>query len=154
MSSSKDSNKPQAWNPDGVIPAPPTYKQVAVTPLLPTSRLVTLAGQTGIVPEGGISGDFLEQVKQAYRNVHDCLKAADATPRDIVFVRHYIVQKTGDAELDSKDVVDRGWGDLWCEFMDQEADGHRPPDTVLGVAGLAKNQLKYEVECWAIVHGM
>lgn len=154
MSSSADSNKPQAWNPDTVYPAPPTYKQVAVTPLLSTSKLVTLAGQTGISAlDGSISGNFVDQAREAYRNVYACLRAAGATPRDIVHVRHYIVQSTGDAELDAKDVADRGWGDLWCAFMDQEADGHRPPDTVLGVAGLAKQGVFYEVECWAIVHG-
>jgi enamine deaminase RidA (YjgF/YER057c/UK114 family) len=81
------------------------------------------------------------------------LKAAGATPRDIIHVRHYIVQDTGDAEADSVDVVDRGWAPLWIEFMDTEGGGHRPPDTVLGVASLAKKHLLYEVEVWAIVHG-
>jgi len=48
--------------------------------------------------------------------------------------------------------VERGWGPLWCEMMDKEADGHRPPDTVLGVASLAKKELLYEVEVWAVIH--
>ncbi|KAJ3498739.1 hypothetical protein NLG97_g889 [Lecanicillium saksenae] len=77
---------------------------------------------------------------------------AGATPRDIVFVRHYIVTSTGDAALDAMDVVERGWGDLWTAYLDKEAAGHRPPDTVLGVAALAKKELWYEVEVCAIVH--
>jgi len=66
-------------------------------------------------------------------------------------VRHYIVKDSGDAEMDKLDVVDRGWGGVWMEFMDREAGGHRPPDTVVGVAGLAKGGLLYEVEAWALV---
>jgi hypothetical protein len=68
-------------------------------------------------------------------------------------VRHYIVKETGDEELDKIETVERGWGPLWIEFMDTEGGGHRPPDTVLGVASLAKHELLYECEVWAIVHG-
>ena len=157
MASSGDANKPQAWNPPAAPTPPPTYNQVSVTPLLPssTSKLVTLAGQTGLVKETGkvTSSDIKEQSRQAYRNVASCLAAAGATPRDIIFVRHYIVKDTGRAEDATVDVVDRGWGEQWIEFMDREAGGHRPPDTVVGVASLAKAPLLYEVEAWAIVHG-
>lgn len=66
-------------------------------------------------------------------------------------VRHYIVKETGDKEQDAKDVVDRGWGEEWIEFMDHNADGHRPPDTVVGVASLAKKQLLYECEVTAMI---
>jgi enamine deaminase RidA (YjgF/YER057c/UK114 family) len=138
--------KPQAFNPPDVQSPPPTYKHACITPLLPTSKLVTLAGQTGKVEQ-----DFLGQVQEAYENVHRCLKAANATPRDIVHVRHYIVNETGNKELDAKDIVERGWGDLWIKFMDQRADGHKPPDTVLGVASLAISGIFYEVEVWALV---
>lgn len=67
-------------------------------------------------------------------------------------VKHYIVKETGNAEVDRLDVVDRGWGELWMEFMDKTADGHRPPDTVVGVASLAKSDILYECEVWAIVN--
>lgn len=36
--------------------------------------------------------------------------------------------------------------------VDRAADGHRPPDTVIGVASLAKSEILYECEVWAIVH--
>lgn len=61
------------------------------------------------------------------------------------------MKETGDAEVDRVDVVDRGWGELWMEFMDKHADGHRPPDTVVGVASLAKSDILYECEVWAVV---
>lgn len=152
---SPNSQKPRTFNPPNVPTPPPTYNQVAITPILPSSssKLITLAGQTGLEPgTGNISSNFEAQVKRAYTNVANCLKAAGASPEDIIHVRHYIVNDTEDADLDAKDVVDRGWGPLWIEFMDREANGHRPPDTVLGVASLAKRALLYEVEVWAIVH--
>lgn len=146
-------DKPQAFNPSTVATPPPTYNQVSITPLLPTSKFITLAGQTGVYPLTGKPAPiFIDQIRQAYINVHNCLKAVGATPRDIIHVRHYIVQDSGDAELNKLPIVQRGWGDLWIEFMDNEGEGHRPPDTVLGVAGLALEGLYYEVEVWAIIH--
>jgi len=152
MASSKNPNQPHTFNPAAVPTPPPTYNQVAVTPIGTSSKLITLAGQVGWDPHTREPpSDFAQQVKLALANVHNCLEAAGAVPRDIVHVRHYIVRDTGIAELDGKEVLDRGWGPLWIEFMDREADGHRPPDTVLAVAGLAKKDLLYEVEVWAIV---
>ena len=52
-------------------------------------------------------------------------------------VKHYIVKETGDPDVDKTDEYSRGWADLWMEFMDREGEGHRPPDTVVGVASLA-----------------
>ncbi|KAH7110067.1 Endoribonuclease L-PSP/chorismate mutase-like protein [Dendryphion nanum] len=148
------STKPHAFNPANVPTPPPTYSQVCVTPLLPTTKIVTLAGQVGIDPSNNeLATTFIDQVKFAYQNVNNSLKAAGASPRDIAHVKHYIVKDTGDVELDGKDVVDRGWGKLWVEFMNHEAEGHLPPDTVLGVASLAKKDLLYEVEVLAIVNG-
>lgn len=153
MASSDSSNKPHAFNPAEVATPPETYKQVAISPILPTSKLITVAGQTGIDPGTGkvTSNDIKQQSQQAYQNIANCLKAAGASPRDIVFVRHYIVKETGDAKVDSVEVVERGWGPHWIDFMDREADGHRPPDTVVGVASLAKAELLYECEVWAMI---
>ncbi len=61
------------------------------------------------------------------------------------------MQQTGDSEVDKMEVVDRGWGEAWIQFMDTEANGHRPPDTVIGVACLAKKEILYECEVWAVV---
>lgn len=138
-------------NPPGVPQPPPTYNQVAMTELGAQGKLITLAGQTGLQVNGEIASDFINQVDVAYENVQKALQAAGGTLKDIVHVRHYIVVNSGDPDLDKKDVVDRGWGEKWIAFMDRHADGHRPPDTVLGVAALAKKALLYEVECWAYV---
>jgi enamine deaminase RidA (YjgF/YER057c/UK114 family) len=93
-----------------------------------------------------------KQAPIAYDKIKKALAAAGATPRDIVQVKHYIVKETGDPEVDKIDVVDRGWDIIWTEFMDREAGGHRPPDTVIGVASLAKSDILYECEVWAVVH--
>ncbi|KAJ4352063.1 uncharacterized protein N0V89_007409 [Didymosphaeria variabile] len=146
-------NKPHAFNPPGVPEPPPTYSQVSVTPLIPTSKLITLAGQVGLdgktheVAEG-----FDDQVKLAYHNILNALKAAGATPRDIIHVKHFIVKDTGRVGVESEDELTRVWGHHWIEFMDKEGEGHRPPDTVLGVVALATKDLLYECEVWAIVH--
>ncbi|KAH7398490.1 Endoribonuclease L-PSP/chorismate mutase-like protein [Pyrenochaeta sp. MPI-SDFR-AT-0127] len=145
------SNKPRTFNPSSVPKPHPTYDQVCVTPIVPSSKLITLAGQTGTRNDGTISYDIQEQAKGAYEAVHNCLKAAGATPRDIIHVRHYIVKESGNPELDAMDVVDRGWGSVWIDFMDKEGEGHRPPDTVVGVASLAKKELLYEVEVSALL---
>ncbi|KAJ0125274.1 hypothetical protein J7T55_006619 [Diaporthe amygdali] len=149
-----NSTQPRTFSPEGVPAPPPTYNHVAVTPLLSSSRLVTLAGMTGCDPASSENPHTVhEQAPIAYEKIHKALAAAGATPRDIVQVRHYIVKETGNAEIDRLDVVDRGWGDLWIEFMDRTADGHRPPDTVVGVASLAKSDILYECEVWAISQG-
>lgn len=36
--------------------------------------------------------------------------------------------------------------------VDRTAAGHRPPDTVIGVASLAKSEILYECEVWAVAH--
>lgn len=146
------SHQPHAFNPVDVPTPPPTYSQACITPVLPTSKLITLAGQTGLRSDGTIPAGIKSQAKGAYEAVRNCLKAVGATPRDIIHVRHYIVRETGDADQDVKDVVDRGWGELWIEFMNSEGEGHLPPDTVVGVAGLAKKGLLYEVEVWAMIN--
>ncbi|KAF2239407.1 YjgF-like protein [Viridothelium virens] len=151
MTSTTDTNKPRTFSPEDAPAAAPNYHQVAITPILPTSRLITLAGQVNL-DAASRNVPFLEQVKGAYKNVAICLKAAGASPRDIIHTRQYIVRETGDPTLDSKDIADRGWGPLWREFLDEEAEGHRPPDTVLGVASLATKTLLFEIEVWAIVH--
>ncbi|KAH8770037.1 Endoribonuclease L-PSP/chorismate mutase-like protein, partial [Diaporthe sp. PMI_573] len=152
MASNMGSTKPRTFNPEGVWLPPPTYNQVAVTPLVASSRLITLAGMTGCDPARTDNPHTVqEQAPVAYENIRKALAAAGATPRDIVQVKHYIVKETGDAEVDRLDVVDRGWGELWMDFMDRTADGHRPPDTVVGVASLAKGDILYECEVWAVV---
>lgn len=75
-----------------------------------------------------------------------------ATERDIIHVRHYVVKESGDVQNDKKPVVLRGWNEVWMEYMEREAGGHKPPGTAFGVASLAASGLLYEVEVLVIVH--
>ncbi|KAI9713512.1 MAG: hypothetical protein M1820_000894 [Bogoriella megaspora] len=144
---------PTTSNPKNVWAPPETFQHVAITPIFPTTKLVTLAGQVGIksgfddIPE-----KLTDQVKIAHENVHKCLQSVGASPRDIIHARHYIVQNTGNPKLDDKELPHRGWSPLWNEFLNKNADGHRPPDTVVGVASLAKKELLYEIEVWAVIN--
>lgn len=91
MSSPRDL-KPRVFNPPGVPKPPPTYSHVAVTPLIPSSRLVTLAGLTGCDPASQSNPKTLrEQAEVAYSKIETCLVAAGATPRDIVQVSSPII---------------------------------------------------------------
>lgn len=87
------SNKPHAFNPPDVTTPPPTYNQVCITPLLSTSKLVTLAGQTGLHDDQTISPDIKEQARYAYEAIRRCLKAAGATPRDIVGYSNVVIRR-------------------------------------------------------------
>jgi enamine deaminase RidA (YjgF/YER057c/UK114 family) len=93
------SNKPYAFNPPDVPTPPPTYDQVCITPILPTSKLITLAGQTGLRSDQSISPDIKQQAKDAYQAVHNCLKAAGATPRDIVRCSEFSTVEAQHADL-------------------------------------------------------
>ena len=78
------SNKPRAFNPPDVTTPPPTYNQVCITPIAATSKLITLAGQTGLREDQTIAPDIVQQSREAYEAIRKCLEAAGATPRDIV----------------------------------------------------------------------
>lgn len=83
--------QPRTFNPEGVPAPPPTYSHVAVTPLLATSRLITLAGLTGCDPASSDNPRTVpEQAAIAYSKIQKCLAAAGASPRDIVQVSYAV----------------------------------------------------------------
>jgi enamine deaminase RidA (YjgF/YER057c/UK114 family) len=129
----------QLINPADVRPPHPIYSHVQVTPISPTSSLITIAGQIGVPPDSAAAAaTFAEQVEIALDNLRKCLAAAGATPADIIKVTHYIVN------LDPKD---RSRLEAYTKFIGD----HRPPSTLVGVAALAWPELLYEVEAMAIV---
>jgi enamine deaminase RidA (YjgF/YER057c/UK114 family) len=129
----------QLINPGDVRPPHPIYSHVQVTPISPTSSLITIAGQIGVPPDSAAAATtFAQQVEIALDNLRKCLAAAGATPADIIKVTHYIVN------LDPKD---RSRLEAYTKFIGD----HRPPSTLVGVAALAWPELLYEVEAMAIV---
>ncbi len=130
----------QLINPPDVRPPHPIYSHVQLTPISPTSKLVTIAGQIGVPPDSATAAStFAEQVEIALENLRKCLATAGATPADIIKVTHYIVN------LDPKDKTRLA---AYTKFIGD----HRPPSTLVGVAALAWPELLYEIEAMAIVH--
>lgn len=136
---------PHVFNPTTHIPFHPSYSHICSTPLLPTSKLITIAGQIGRFgdPSSGNTtpSSFLEQVSIALQNVQTCLEAAGAKKTDIVQVKQYVVDIAGHDY--------KGRVELYVEWM----GGHKPPSTLIGVQGLATKELLYEIEVMAVVSG-
>ncbi|CAL3964547.1 unnamed protein product [Diplocarpon coronariae] len=128
--------KPRVSNPPYVPLPPPTSSHVCITPLIPGSvDLIALAGLAGFITSDSSSPKTIkDQAPIAYSKIKSCLTAAGATPRDMVQMKHYTARETGDPEQDKLDI----------------ADGHKSPDTVVGVASLAVTGLLYECEVWAV----
>lgn len=100
--------------------------------------LVFLAGQVGRDPEGRLVGpnDAAAQAAQAFANIGAHLAGIGARPSDVVKVTTLLVDR---ADRDAVGAAHR-------KFF----DGHRPPHTLVIVAGLALAEMKVEVE--VIVH--
>src|SRR5258707_13459317 len=54
-------------------------------------RIVYIAGQLGLKPDGAIAGDFRAQVAQAFENLKSALAAVGATFEDVVKLNNYLV---------------------------------------------------------------
>jgi enamine deaminase RidA (YjgF/YER057c/UK114 family) len=106
-------------------------------------RVIALAGQVGWNPRTLAieSDDFVEQVRQALRNVVDVLRAAQASPSEVVRLTWYITDR---AEYDSR-LADVG-------HAYREVFGtHYPAMTLVIVAGLLEPRAKVEIEATAVL---
>lgn len=129
-------------NPDTLCPPQGRYTHVAVAT---GTRIVSIAGQVGIRPDGKLAGaDIGAQTTQAYENVGLALEAAGATWRDVIRVGIFV---TSDEQL----------GDLAAArdaiYTEAFPDGPStyPPGTLLVVRGLAHPDLLVEVEATAVI---
>ena len=57
-------------------------------------RIVYIAGQLGLKPDGKIAGDFRAQAVQAFENLKNALAAVGATFNDVVKLNNYLVDIT------------------------------------------------------------
>ncbi len=57
-------------------------------------RIVYIAGQLGLKPDGKIAGDFRAQTVQAFENLKAALAAVGATFNDVVKLNNYLVDIT------------------------------------------------------------
>ncbi len=129
----------QTFNPPNHSPFAPTYSHISRTPISNEADLVCFAGQVGSnSTTGEIPSGLGEQVSLALSNVDLCLKAVGATKKDIVQVRHYVV---------NLHPVDPERAKRYVEWM----EGNKPPTTLLGVQSLATKELLYEIDVVCIV---
>jgi enamine deaminase RidA (YjgF/YER057c/UK114 family) len=116
---------------------PPGFSHVAV---VSGQRLVFVAGQTAITPEFAVvgEGDLAAQTRASMESVGIALRAAGAGWDDVVRRTIYTVAQT------EFEVITRAIEDVTGERP-------HPPQTIIGVTGLALPQLMIEIEVTALL---
>ena len=99
------------------------------------ARLLFTNGQVGTKPDGSTPEATAEQVEVIFDRLKAVLKAADMTLNDIVRFDVY--------------VTDRADIDPFAEVRDRIMGDHKPGATLLVVNGLARPELKIEIEAVA-----
>jgi enamine deaminase RidA (YjgF/YER057c/UK114 family) len=124
-------------NPAGLHdPVPFGYSHTASIPA--GAELVLVAGQYGSGPDGSVvSSDFGEQVRRAFDNLGTALGAHGLDLGHVVQLRTYVV------DLDVTRLGAIG------EAVGARCGATPPPQTVIGVAGLAMPGISFEVEAVA-----
>ena len=98
------------------------------------ARIVYIAGQLGLKPDGQIAGDFRAQAVQAFENLKNALAAVGATFNDVVKLNNYLVDITPNIAI-------------YREVRDKYVDTSKPPaSTTVGVPALARDGALFEVE--------
>jgi enamine deaminase RidA (YjgF/YER057c/UK114 family) len=123
-------------NPD-TMAKPPGYTHVVE--ITAPGRLVYIAGQLGLEPNGdmaGGGGDFRAQCKQAFENVKAALAAAGATFEDVVKINNYL--------------TDIRHLPIFREVRDTYVNTKAPPaSTTIAISALARPDAMFEVEAIA-----
>lgn len=107
-------------------------------------QLIFVAGQIGWDKDGVFqSDDFVEQVKQALRNILSVLAEANAGPEHIVRLTWFITDKK--TYLNSLKEIGAGYREVMGKNF--------PTMSVVEVAGLLEDQAQVEIEATAVVPG-
>jgi enamine deaminase RidA (YjgF/YER057c/UK114 family) len=97
-------------------------------------RIVYIAGQLGLKPDGKAAGDFRAQCVQAFENLKAALAAVGAGFDDVVKLNNYLVDIPANLPI-------------YREVRDRYVNTAQPPaSTTVGVPALARNDALYEVE--------
>ena len=123
----------QQRNPDTIhAPLGRYVHQIEVTG---ESRMLFLAGQVGIAPDGTVPVDPVEQLGVALENVLRNLEAAGFETTDLVKVTTYVVGEMDPAGRRAQ--------------LDRLLGAHLTTSTLVYVAALASPDYKVEVDAWA-----
>lgn len=110
--------------------------------IVASGRLVFISGQIGWDEQGRFpSNSFVEQARQALRNILTILAEVDGKPGHITRLTWYIVDKQEYLAC-SKEL-----GQVYQELMGD----HYPAMTAIEVAGLLEDQARVEIEAMAVV---
>lgn len=118
-------------NPAGIA-KPGGYSHVveAIGP----GRIVYIAGQLGLKPDGSIAGDFRAQVTQAFENLKTALASVGATFSDVVKLNNYLIDIGTNLAI-------------YREVRDKYVNTAQPPaSTTVGVPALARPDALFEAE--------
>ncbi|HEX6959679.1 MAG TPA: RidA family protein [Ferrovibrio sp.] len=119
-------------------PAPKGYANGIVA----KGRMVFVAGQIGWNAEGRFESDgFVDQTRQALRNVVRVLAEAGARPEHVVRMTWYVVNKQ-DYLAHNGDL-----GKAYREIMGR----HYPAMTLVQVAALLEDRAKIEIDATAVI---
>src|SRR5581483_3160739 len=118
-------------NPAGIAkPGGYTHVVEATGP----GRIVYIAGQLGLKPDGQIAGDFRAQCTQAFENLKTALNSVGATWNDVVKLNNYLVNIGTNLAI-------------YREVRDKYVNTSQPPaSTTVGVPALARPDALFESE--------
>ena len=125
----------RVMNPETIAAPIGAYSHAVEVP--EGSRVMFIAGQVGIDRDGGVPADFRSQAKNAWDNLMRILEHNGMRMKDVVKINHFL---TDAADLPA-------YNEVRSEFLGEE----RPSSTLLIVAGLARPELRVEVEMIAAV---
>ena len=121
------------FNPKTIAPPAATYVHGLEVP--PNARLLFVAGQTGMRPDGSVPGSIEEQSDQVWRNISAILAEGGMGIGDLVKVTSFVTKAENLKQYGA--VRDKYLGD------------HRPTTTLLVISGLARPEYLVEVEAIA-----
>jgi len=132
----------EIFNPAGVPRPAGTYSHVAR--VQPGARLVVIAGQVAIGPDGLLVGpdDFDRQCTQAFANLGAAIVGAGGSWASVIQTMTFLTRREDVARL-------RAWRNR--EYAELLPDGRYPPNTLLVVSGLADEAMLLEVQALAAI---
>lgn len=125
----------RAMYPENIHPPLGAYSHAVEVP--DSAKTTYIAGQVGIDKDGNIPDDFKAQAELAWQNCMAILAFNSMRMKDVVKINHF--------------VTDAAYLDAYNEVRGKYLGEERPASTLLIVAGLAKPELKIEVEMVAAI---
>jgi enamine deaminase RidA (YjgF/YER057c/UK114 family) len=99
------------------------------------AKWLVMSGQLGMNKDGFVPEDVVQQVELTMDNIMENLRVAEMDISNLVKLVFYFVG--------SHDVQQRQ------QAVSEWLDGHQPCMTLLYVAGLAREDIKVEIDVWA-----